>query len=115
MKWISLTAPIGLLVALMIPPAAAAAGGPVPPAQGSYIGVPGSPYRYEAVDAHGNTIVRVQQAGAGPAASGLRVSGHYGIPGVDYNASTTGLSADGRTLVLAEIPGNGAPRATRLI
>ena len=30
------------------------------------------------------------------------IGGHYGIPGAAYDGSTTGLSADGRTLVLAE-------------
>jgi hypothetical protein len=43
------------------------------------------------------------------------VPGRYGIPGVDYNGSTTGLSADGGTLVLADLPGNLTPRTTRLI
>jgi hypothetical protein len=45
----------------------------------------------------------------------LRVPGRYGIPGVDFSGSTTGLSADGRTLILAELPGSGAPRTTRLL
>jgi hypothetical protein len=45
----------------------------------------------------------------------LRLSGRYGIPGVDYSGATTGLSADGRTLVLAELPGSVPPRATRLL
>jgi hypothetical protein len=115
MKRTLLTAPLAVWLALMVPPGALAAGGPVAPAQGSYIGVPGSPYRYAAFDARGNTVVKRQQAGAGPAVSELRLSGHYGIPGVDYGGSTTGLSADGRTLILAEIPGNGPPRTTRLV
>jgi hypothetical protein len=34
---------------------------------------------------------------------------------VDYNGSLTGLSADGHTLVLAELPGNGPIRTTRLL
>jgi hypothetical protein len=43
------------------------------------------------------------------------VRGNYGIPGVDYNGTKTGLSADGRTLILAEIPGSSPPRMTRLL
>jgi hypothetical protein len=45
----------------------------------------------------------------------LLVSGRYGIPGVDYGGSTTGLSADGRTLILAEVPKSVPPRTTRLL
>jgi hypothetical protein len=43
------------------------------------------------------------------------VSGHYGIPSVDYSGSTTGLSADGRTLILAEVPASSPPPTTRLL
>src|SRR5204862_5549951 len=97
------------------PSAAFAAGGPVPPVQGSAIGVAGTPYQYAAFAAGRNTIVKQQQAGAGAAVSELRVAGQYGIPAVDYSGSTTGLSADGHTLMLTEIPGNGPPRRTRML
>jgi hypothetical protein len=114
MRRTSLTVALALWLALIVP-CALAAGGPVAPLQGTYIGVPGSPSRYAAFDARSNTVVRRQEAGAGPAVSELRVSGHYGIPGVDYSGSTTGLSTDGRTLILAELPGNTPPRETRLL
>jgi hypothetical protein len=110
----SLIAPLGLCLALIVPQGALAAGGPVGPVQGGYIHVPGSPYRYAAFNAGGNTVVK-QQVGAGPAVSALRLPGHYGIPGADYSGSTTGLSADGHTLIVAEIPVNGPPRTTRLL
>jgi hypothetical protein len=111
-----LTAPLALWLALALPQGALGSGRPVSPVQGSFIAVPGSPYRYAAFGAGGNTIVRQQTAAAGPAVSHLRLSGRYGIPGVDYNSgSTTGLSADGRTLILAELPGSSPPRTTRLI
>lgn len=115
MRRIWLAAPIALGLALTVPEVALGDGGPVGPVQGSYIGVPGSPYRYAAFDASGSTVVKRRKAGAGPAVSVLRVSGHYGIPGVDYSGSMTGLSADGRTLILAEIPQNAPPRVTRLL
>jgi hypothetical protein len=83
--------------------------------QDSSIGVPGSPYRYAVLDAGRSTNVKRQAAGAGPAVPELLVSGHYGIPGVDYSGSTTGLSADGRTLILAEISESAPPRTTRLL
>ena len=115
MKWITLTAPLVLSIGMAAPSAALAAGGPVPPAQGNAIGVAGSPYQYAAVAVGRDTIVKQVQAGAGSAGSKLRVAGQYGVPAVDYSGSTTGLSADGRTLVLAEIPGNVPPRQTRLL
>ena len=110
MKWTWCS--IAFLAVLVAPSSAAAAGGPVPPAQNSAISAPGSAYRYAAFGAGADTIVKRID---GAAVSALRVSGHYGVPGVDYNGTTTGLSADGRTLVLAEIPGARPPRTTRLL
>lgn len=115
MKKTWLTAPLLLGLALLVSQGALAAGGPVAPIQNTYIRVPDSPYRYAALEARGDTVVRRQAAGAARAVSKLRVSGHYGIPGVDYSGSTTGLSADGRTLILAEIPGRRGPPTTRLL
>jgi hypothetical protein len=114
-KRILFTASLALWLALMAPQVALAAGGPVPPVQGSYIGIPGSSYRYAAFQAGGTTVVREQVAGAPVARFELRVSGHYGIPAVDYSGSMTGLSANGRTLVLEEIPASLPPRVTRLL
>jgi hypothetical protein len=104
--------PLALCLAMAAPPGALAAGGPVAPVQNSYIGMAGSPYRYAAFDANGSTVVKEQEAGA--AMPGLRVRGRYGIPGVDYSGSMTGLSADGQTLILAQIPA-GTPHTTRLL
>ncbi len=112
MKWTWLTAPVALLVGLVAPSAALAAGGPVPPAQGQAIANPGSPYRYAAFGVGRDTIVKQLEAGA---VYELRVRGHYGVPGVGQDGSTTGLSADGRTLILGEIPATAPPRTTRLL
>jgi hypothetical protein len=114
MKRTWLMAPLAVCLVLIVPHSAVAAGGPVPPVQGSYIGVPGSPYRYAAFHAGGNTVLK-RQEGAGATVSELRVPGDYGIPGVDHGGSMTGLSADGRTLTLAEVPASYPPRATRLL
>jgi hypothetical protein len=100
---------------LVSPGAALAAGGPVPPVQDSYIGVPGVPYEYAAWAAGRDTIVNVKQAGARSTVPGLRLAGRYGVPGVDYAGSTTGLAAYGRTLILADVPANLPPRTTRLL
>ena len=115
MKSISLAAPLAVWLALMVPQGALAAGEPVPPVQDSSIGVPGSAYRYAVLDVGRSTVVKRQGPGAGAAVPELLVFGHYGIPGVDYSGSTTGLSADGRTLILAEIPQSAPPRTTRLV
>ena len=115
MKKASLPVLFVLFLALTVPQAALAAGGPVPPVQGSYIGVAGGPYKYAAFNVAGTTVVKRQITGARRAALELLIRGHYGIPGVDYSGAMTGLSADGHTLVLAEIPRNTPPRATRLL
>jgi hypothetical protein len=110
MKWIWLT--VAVLVGLVAPSTALAAGGPVPAAQGSAVAIPGSTYSYAAFGAGRDTIVKRFEGGA---VSALRVSGHYGVPGVGQDGSTTGLSGDGRTLVLADIPATYPPRTTRLL
>jgi len=111
MRWTFVIALLAL--ALATPAGALADGGPVPPEQGgSGIAVPGSPYRYVALAAgHHATLVRR----LGASGASLRVRGAYGVPGVDYGGSTTGLSANGRTLVLAELAGSARPRTTRLL
>ncbi|HET7047997.1 MAG TPA: hypothetical protein VFI54_06955 [Solirubrobacteraceae bacterium] len=98
------------------PGGAVAAGGPVSPVQGegNGISVAGSSYQYVALASGRSTVVQ-QLKRTGPVQSSIRLPGQYGIPGVGYNGQTTGLSADGGTLVLADLPGNGTPRTTRLI
>jgi hypothetical protein len=115
MKLTRLTAPVALCVGLVVPSGALAAGGPVPPSQGTNITVPGSPYRYSVRGAGHDTIVRRLAGGPGRPAFELRVAGRYGIPGVDFNGANTGLSADGRTLVLASMPRTYPPRTTGLV
>jgi hypothetical protein len=101
---------------LAVPASAVAAGGPVPPVQGgSGITAAGTAFRYVASTAGRNTAIARLGPGAGHAGSDIRVAGRYGIPGADFNGSTTGLSADGRTLVLAELPGSRRPRTTQLL
>jgi hypothetical protein len=107
---------VAIGVGLVWPGAALGAGGPVSPLQGegNGISVAPSPYEYVAL-ADGRSTDVQQLKRTGPVRSSIRLPGRYGIPGVDYNGSKTGLSADGGTLVLADVPGNGTPRTTRLI
>jgi hypothetical protein len=116
MKSTSRSAVLALLILTGLPSAALADGGPVAPVQGSAIGIPGTSSRYGVFGAGGTTIVKRLAAGGVPTGAQLRVAGHYGIPGVDYSGSTTGLSANGRTLILAGMqPNGGPPRTTRLL
>ena len=107
---------VAMCLGMAAPSVALGAGGPVAPVQGegNGISVAGSPYQYVALGAGHSTVVQ-QLRRTGPVRSSIRLHGSYGIPGVGYDGSTTGLSADGGTLVLAGMFGNGTPRTTRLI
>lgn len=115
MQWTSRGAVLALMILLAAPTAALADGGPVPPSQGTAIRVPGGSSGYGAFGAGRATIVKRLGINDVPTGAQLRVAGHYGIPGVAYNGATTGLSANGRTLVLAQIVQTGVPRVTRLL
>jgi hypothetical protein len=115
MRWLSAIALFG--IALAAPAGALGDGGPALPVQGgSGIGAPGSPYRYVAVGAsHDTTVIKRLGSVAAADPSSIRVSGAYGIPGVGSAGQLTGLAADGRTLVLAELLEGAVPRTTRLL
>jgi hypothetical protein len=103
-----------ICLGLAAPNVALGAGGPVPPIQGGNgIVAAGSSFRYVAIGAGPSTVVQ-QLTRDGRVRSAVQIPGHYGIPGVDYSGSTTGLSADGDMLILAELPGPRTPRTTRL-
>jgi hypothetical protein len=89
-------------VALAAPASAAGAGGPVSPLQGGAgVTAPGSDVAYVALGAGRRTVIeRVRRAG-GTVERYTSVAGSFGVPGVAYDGSATGLSADGRTLVLS--------------
>jgi hypothetical protein len=121
MRWTSVIAALGLALAalgpaLVAPAAALGDGGSVLPVQGGNgITVPGSQFRYVVVAAGRDTVIKRLPVGGGRADAAIRVSGHYGIPGVDASGGLTGLSADGRTLVLAQITMNAVPRSMRVL
>jgi hypothetical protein len=115
---------LGLLVVvtlcalgLLVPARALAAGGPVPAAQGGAgVAAAGVAYSFIALGAGPNTLVeRVRRAGATVEDYKL-LRGAFGVPGATYDGGDTGLSADGRTLVLADIGGSTyPPTRTRLL
>jgi hypothetical protein len=99
---------------LAVPAALRASGGPVPPLEGGAgVGIAGHPDRYVTVAlAHGTLLERLRHR----AVAGWRMlPGTLGVPGAAYDGSMTGLSADGRTLVLAAIPRHHPPRRTVLV
>jgi hypothetical protein len=109
-SWVIAVCAAGLLA----PGSASAAGGPVPPVQGAPgVTLNGGPMSYVAVAADGNTRIERREGGAVQRARVL--DGHYGVPGAAYDGSTTGLSADGRTLVLARITHTYPAKSTRLL
>jgi len=106
----------GFGVGLVAPPSAAAAGGPVPPLQGGAgVSLPGRDVNYVALAAGRKTVVaRVRRAGGIVERSRL-LPGSFGIPGAAYDGSGTGLSADGRMLVLAGAISRYPVARTRLL
>ena len=114
MSWRAVVTSLGLV--LIAPATALASGGPVAPVQGGRgIGGPGSPFRFIAKPAGRDTVVMRVTSGPGEARATLRVRGQYGIPGADYNAALTGLSADGRTLILEPFVSAYPARTTHLL
>ncbi len=68
-------------------------------------------FRYATVAAGGDTAVVKIAAGSGEILRSTVLPGDYGVPLVAYDATPSGLSADGRTLVVIE-PRRSFPRAT---
>jgi hypothetical protein len=103
---------------LSAPGAAAGDGGPVPPAQGGAgVSTPTAPdVGYVAVGiGGGRTLVQRIARGGGEVQRTRSIGGRYGVGAVAFDGSATGLSADGRTLVLAAMPGRRwPPRSTPL-
>ncbi len=77
--------------------------------------VPGSADRYVTVDGTGTTLVERIARNGGRIAGLARVSGNFTIPAVAYDASASGLSADGKTLVLIEPRASFPRRMTRFL
>jgi hypothetical protein len=106
-----------LALGLLAPGAAAAAGFPVAALDTTRTGAtaPGDPYRYVAFPGAGRTLIaKIDRAGGAPSRY-VWLQGTHVVASVAQDASTTGLSADGSTLVL-DTPRRRFPRhATRLL
>ena len=100
---------LALGLALAAPASAAAlaaGGGPAPGVaqQGSGILAPSGAVRYVAVGAIGRTTVAAVRVRGGALVRATAIRGDFGIPVVAFDGARGGLSADGRTLVLASFP-----------
>jgi hypothetical protein len=101
-----------VVIALAVTATAAADGLPVlgidVGAQG--VTAAGSPDRYVTVDDGASTLVERIARNGGRIIGLQRIAGTFTIPAVAYDSSASGLSADGRTLVLIQ-PRRAFPRA----
>jgi hypothetical protein len=104
-----------LLCGLLIPASsAAAAGPPLPSSVSGKAGAvaPGGKERRITRRAGDDTLVIAVRRPGGEVLRSRRVSGHWRVPPVAFDGSTTGLSADGRVLVLARPVRNIPPAST---
>jgi hypothetical protein len=90
-------------VMLAAPGSAWAAGGPVPPVLGGAgASAPGGGVGYVAMARGGGTVVQRVDTATGSVESSRLLRARLGVPGATFEGATTGLSADGRTLVLEQ-------------
>lgn len=101
-----------VIVALAVTASAAADGLPVLGIDVGASGVvtAGDPNRYVTVDDGASTLVERISRDGGQIIGLQRIAGTFTIPAVAYDGSSSGLSADGKTLVLIE-PRKAFPRA----
>ncbi|HEX6583783.1 MAG TPA: hypothetical protein VF056_09270 [Thermoleophilaceae bacterium] len=95
-----LLVPASLAILAALPAPAAADGLPGTGVVPSPVSAPGGDVEYVAKRAKRDTILREQRLDGGPALRLLHIRGRYSVPAVAYDGSPSGLSADGRTLVL---------------
>jgi hypothetical protein len=103
-------------LALAAPAAEADGGGPFSAYQGGYgASTPGGKSVYSTLPVSGGTLVERFHRPTGAVLNWRVFRGNFGVPAAAFDGSTTGLSADGHRLVLAEITYNIPPRRTRLL
>jgi hypothetical protein len=94
---------LSLAALAVLAPPALGAGGPVAGADAGPAGVtvPGHPSRYVALPTREGTLVESIDRRGGEVVAYRTLPGALVVPAVAYDGTATGLSADGRTLVLA--------------
>lgn len=102
-------------LALLAPAAFASGGGMSANWGGQGATAPGRAYTYVTLPTERGTLLAAVQRRTGEVDRWRHFKGRYGVPQVGYDGAMTGLSADGRVLVLAEIPRAFPIRRTRLL
>ncbi len=108
---------IGLIIAaaaLVAPAAAHASGGGLTAGFGGK-GAAGEQYTYVAVAAGNRSVIQMIRRDGGAVERFRQLEGIYGVPQVAYDGSMTGLSHDGGTLVLSDLPQTYPIKSTRLL
>jgi hypothetical protein len=97
-------------------PAAGAAGPPLPSSASGRAGAvaPGGTERLLARRVAADTLVSAVRRNDGRVLRSRRIAGRWSVPAVTLSGGTTGLSADGGTLVLAHPTRDYPPTSTRL-
>ena len=95
-----LLVPASFAIVAALPAPAAADGLPGTGVVPSPVSAPGGEVEYVAKRAKRDTVLREQRLDGGPVLRSLDLRGRYSVPAVAYDGSPSGLSADGRTLVL---------------
>jgi hypothetical protein len=97
-------------------PAAGAAGPPLPSSASGRAGAvaPGGTERLVTRRAAADTLVTAVRRSDGRVLRSRRIPGRWNVPAVTLDSATTGLSADGGTLVLARPTRDYPPASTRL-
>jgi hypothetical protein len=106
-----LLVPVSLAILASLPAPAVADGLPGTGVAANPVSAPGGEVEYVAARAKRDTVLREQRLDGGRVVRGLHLRGRYTVPAVAYDGSPSGLSADGRTLVLIN-PRARWPRAS---
>jgi len=95
-----LLVPVSLAIVGVLPAPAAADGLPGTGVVPSPVSAPGGDVEYLTERAKRDTVLRERRLDGGRALRSLDLTGRYSVPAVAYDGSPSGLSGDGRTLVL---------------
>ncbi len=82
---------------------------------GAGVSAAGSPYNWIAVPAGSGTVLEVVRRNGGTVQDSTFVPGNFAVAAATVNGAGTGLSADGRTLVLTALPRVYPPPRTTLM
>src|ERR1044072_7539516 len=101
---------------LFAPATASAAGGGLFPSYGG-VGAtaPGSPFTYVAVQAKGSSVIQAVHRDGGAGDRWRPLPAGFGTAVGAFDGAMTGLSADGRTLVLVNTGESYPPTTTKLL